>query len=275
MPADSSPLIVFFPTEKETFLGFLIQGPYRTTPARDNVGEHDPSNQVLVRETAELLRDVLRELRDGGLLTAQAVAMLPLDAARFPAGSMLRPLFDSVGEALTTEALIPVAGGGYGVAVDLELAGAGVHELLDPDQLGALCGAGRPVWFADESITEHHTPVLWRYLREEIGIDEVTPADVVARMTREFLQAQTDEWITRCYAFLFNDSAMWRAPRSDGEQPGPARAKPIIRLEDGRHVAPFDAQGRRCTCPDRLQAACPRCGAPSRIPRRRGSFLRR
>ena len=30
-----SPLTVFFPTEKETFLGFLIQGPYRTTPARD------------------------------------------------------------------------------------------------------------------------------------------------------------------------------------------------------------------------------------------------
>ena len=63
-------------------------------------------------------------------------------------------------------------------------------------------------------------------------------------MTREFLQAQTDEWITRFYAFLFTDSALWRAPRSDGEQPGPARAKPIIRLEDGRQVAPFDGQDR-------------------------------
>jgi hypothetical protein len=31
---ESSPLVVFFPTQKETFLGFLIQGPYRTTPAR-------------------------------------------------------------------------------------------------------------------------------------------------------------------------------------------------------------------------------------------------
>ena len=177
-----SPLTVFFPTEKETFLGFLIQGPYRTTPARDNIPGHDPSNQALVRETAALLTDVLRELRDDGLLTVDALQTLPLDAARFPAGSMFRPLFDSVGDALTAEALIPVAGGGYGVAVDLELAGgAEVHELLDPDQLGALCGAGRPVWFADESITEHLTPVLWRYLREEIGIDEVTPADVVAR----------------------------------------------------------------------------------------------
>ena len=138
-----SPLTVFFPTEKETFLGFLIQGPYRTTPARDNIPGHDPSNQALVRQTATLLTDVLPELRDDGLLTVQAVAALPLDGARFPAGSMFRPLFDAVGEALTTQALIPVAGGGYGVAVDLELAGgAEVLELLDPGQLGVLCGAG-------------------------------------------------------------------------------------------------------------------------------------
>ena len=245
VPVADSLLTVFFPTEKETFLGFLVQGPYRTTPARDNIPGHDPANQALVRQTAALLVGVLRELRDDGLLTVQALQALPLDAARFPAGSMFRPLFDSAGDALTTEALIPVAGGGYGVAVDLELAdGAQVHELLDPDQLGALCGAGRPVWFADESITEHLTPVLWRYLREEIGIDEVTPADVIARVTREFLQAQTDQWITRFYAFLFADSALWRASRSDGEQPGPARVKPIIRLEDGRQVAPFDGQDR-------------------------------
>ena len=245
VPVADSPLTVFFPTEKETFLGFLIQGPYRTTPARDNIPGHDPSNQALVLQTAALLTDVLRELRDDGLLTVQAIVTLPLDAARFPAGSMFRPLFDSVGEALTTEALIPVAGGGYGVAVDLELAdGTEMHELLDPDQLGALCGAGRPVRFADESITEHLTPVLWRYLREEIGIDEITPADVVSRVTREFLQEQADEWITRFYVFLLAHSSLWRAPRFEGDQPGPARVKPVIRLEDGSQVAPFDSQDR-------------------------------
>ena len=63
-----------------------------------------------MRETAALLTDVLRELRDDGLLTVAALQTLPLDAARFPAGSMFRPLFDSVGDALTAEALIPVAG---------------------------------------------------------------------------------------------------------------------------------------------------------------------
>ncbi len=245
VPVDSSPLTVFFPTEKETFLGFLVQGPYRTTPARDNIPGHDPSNQVLVRETARLLCDVLRSLRDDGLLTADVLTALPVDAARFPPGSMFRPLFDAVCDLLTAEALIPVAGGGYGVAVDLELSGQPeVQELLSPDQLGALLGADRPVWFADASITEHLTPALWRYLREEIGIDEITPAEVVSRVTREFLQAQADEWIARFYAFLFTDPALWRASRFDDEQPGLARAKPIIRLEDGSQVTPFDGQDR-------------------------------
>jgi hypothetical protein len=231
----ASPLTVFFPTEKETFLGFLVQGPYRTTPARDNVPGHDPSNQALVGQSAALLADVLPELRDAGLLTVDALQALPLEAARFPAGSMFRPLFDAAGDALTTEELIPAAGGGYGVAVDLELAGsAQVRELLDPDQLGALCGAGRPVRFADESITEHLTPVLWRYLRDEIGIDEVTPEAVLDRVTGEFLQAQDDTWIARFYGFLSGHPSLWPA----------AGAAPVIRLEDGRHVAPWDGVGR-------------------------------
>ena len=183
------------------------------------------------------------QLRDDGLLPVDGLTALPLDAARFGADSEFRPLYDAVGEVLLTEPLIPVAGGGYGVTVDLALGRPEVHQLLAPGQLGALAGADWPIRFADESITEHLTPVLWRYLREEIGIDEVGAADVVARVTGDFLQAQADEWITRFYAFLFGDSALWRAPRP-AEPPGPARARPIIRLEDGSQIAPFDGEGR-------------------------------
>ena len=99
------PLVVFFPTEKETFLGFLIQGPYRTTPARDNVPGDDPANQALVRETAVLLADVLRDLRDAGCSRSRCWRP-SLDPARFPPGSMLAPLFDTVRTALTEENLI-------------------------------------------------------------------------------------------------------------------------------------------------------------------------
>ena len=141
---DGAPLVVFFPTEKETFLGFLIQGPYRTTPARDNVPGDDPENQALVRETAVLLTGVLRDLRASGLLTVEVLAALPLDAGHFPPGSMLRPLFDAVRTALTEEELIPAAGGGFAAARNLKLASsAELGELLDPGQLGRAVPGGR------------------------------------------------------------------------------------------------------------------------------------
>ena len=107
-----------------------------------------------------------------------------------------------------------------------------------------LYGTGHPLTFADESITEHQAAALWRYLTEEVGIDAVTPEAVVAKVTREFLEVQSDAWISRFYGFLHHHSALWLPPESPGEQPGPARAKPIIRLEDGSQVTPFGSGDR-------------------------------
>ena len=134
-----APLVVFFPTQKETFLGFCVQGPYRTTPARDNVPEHDPANQAVAQQTALLLTSVLAELRDDGLLTVEVLEALPLDPVRFPPGALLRPLFDAVRAALAGQPLIPVHGGGFAAAGELILASdPGLRELLSPDQLGLL-----------------------------------------------------------------------------------------------------------------------------------------
>jgi hypothetical protein len=242
---DAAPLVVSFPTQKETFLGFLIQGPYRTTPARDNVPADDPSNQALVRETATLLADVLAELRRDALLTVDVLRALPLDAARFAPGTMFRPLFETVRTALAQEQFLPLADGGYGAAGQVKLAhGAGVSELLQPAQLGALYGSSQPLVFAHESISQTRTPDLWQYLRTEICVDEVTPEAVVGLVTSAFLKAQSDDWMARFYSFLYQNSALWRERRDPDEQPGLARTRPIIRLEDGDQVAPFDSGGR-------------------------------
>jgi hypothetical protein len=242
---ETSPLVVFFPTQKETFLGFVLQGPYRTTPARDNVPEHDEWNQALVRETASLLTDVLAGLRDEGLLTVEVLQALPLDAARFGPETMFRALFESARAALGQDEMIPAADGGYGSARQLKLAsGAGLSELLTPELLGALCGEEGTVGFASEDISETGTPVLWRYLRDEAGLEEITPEAIVARLTADFLSARSDAWIVSFYWFLYQHAALWQEPRHPGDLAGPARSKPIIRLDDGAQVAPFDARGR-------------------------------
>ncbi len=38
-------------------------------------------------------------------------------------------------------------------------------------------------------MTEHDTPLLWRYLREEIGVAELTAQSMVQALTSEFLSS--------------------------------------------------------------------------------------
>jgi hypothetical protein len=233
LKSETSPLVVFFPTQKETFLGFLVQGPYRTTPARDNVPEHDEWNLALVRETATLLAEVLAGLRDEGLITVEVLQALPLDVAHFGPESMFRALFEQARATLEREAMIPAADGGYRAAAQLKLAnGAGLPDLLTPDLLGQLYGEDGPVGFASDAISQIQAPVLWRFLREDAGLDEVTPEAFVARLTAGFLSEQSDDWIVSLYRFLYRHPALWHQPA------------PIIRLADGTQVVPFDAGGR-------------------------------
>jgi hypothetical protein len=242
---ETSPLVVFFPTQKETFLGFVIQGPYRTTPARDNVPEHDEWNRALVRETAALLAEVLTDLRDEGLLTVEVLQALPLDAAHFGPDSMFRPLYEQTRATLEREAMIPAAGGGYRGVRELKLAeDASLRDLLTPALLGPLYGEDDAITFASDAISEIQTPVLWRYLSADAGLDEVTPEGVVARLTAGFLAGRADDWIASFYRFLYRHPVLWQEPAHEGDVAALARSSPIIRLEDGTQVLPFDARGR-------------------------------
>ena len=235
---ESSPLVVYFPTEKETYLGFRVQGPFRTTPARDNVPEHDEWNQALAGQVADLVRDVLAELRDESLLTADVLSALPLDPARFPAGGLFRPIFDEVRRAVLEDRLIPDDAGGYlGPAQILLPDGAGLRELLGRQQLGQLrepSREGDQVAFADQAISREGTPRLWHYLREVAGVSELTPRSLIEMLTGGFLAMQPDEWISRFYRFLYGYPALWEL----------AGERPVIRVGDGSQILPFTGGGR-------------------------------
>ena len=226
---ESSPLVVFFPTVVETGLGFLIQGPYRTTPSRDNVPPRDEWNRSCVRETGTLLIESLRWLRDANLLDAAALSCLPLDPVKFE-GSMFHDLFDETKRALEKEALLPLSGGNFASAPDSGLARTDeLRELLSPPQLGALNGRTRPLCWLDGSISRDRTPQLRQYLMGVLGVEEFTPDVFLRRLNIVFLEVQTDEWIQNLYAFLASQPAL----RSR------AASLPIIRLEDGSHVQPM------------------------------------
>lgn len=226
-----SPLAVFFPTVVETHLGFLVQGPYRTTPSRDNVPRNDTWNQHLVRETAVLLVEALRSFRALGLLDVNALQSLPLDPVKFAEGRMFAPLFTAVRTALKAEPLLPSADAGYSAAANAALARTQeLRELFSPPQLARAFGfKGELVWLSGD-ITQDRAPELRQYLMHELGIAEITPEAILPTFIPSFLQEQDDAWMCRLYEFLHGQPALLRQGRLKDLQ--------LVRLEDGSHVAP-------------------------------------
>ena len=228
-PVSDSPLVVFFPTVVSTNLGFLVQGPYRTTPSRDNVPPKDPWNQHLARETATLLREALRSLRTMGLLDVDALSSLPLDRTKFAEGRLFAPLFGVVLEALRTEPLLPTFGAGHTAAGTAKLARTQeLRELFDSDQLAKVFGStDQMVWLSGD-ITQDRTPELRQFLMQELAIAEVTPELMLPKLTGLFLAQQTDEWTRQFYEFLHGQPALVRQGR--------LKDVPLVRLDDGRQV---------------------------------------
>ena len=235
-----SPLVVFFPTVLSTNLGFLVQGPYRTTPSRDNVPEGDPWNQHLVNETSVLLVDALQELRRLDLLSVSALRSLPLDASRFRQGSRFAPLFSAVRETLRKDPLLPLHSIGYAPAEKAKIARTqDLRDLIGPKQLADLFQSDQELVWLSEDITIDRTPDLRTYLMNELDVHEVTPEWLVPRLTGEFLGAQPDEWIERLYGFLNGQGALLQR----------LRQMPLIRLEDGSHVVAYDGNQPRAFLP--------------------------
>jgi hypothetical protein len=242
-----SPLVVFFPTVLPTYLGFLAQGPYRTTPSRDNVPRSDPWNQRLVGKTEVLLVNALGWLRDQGMLDTVALRCLPLDHTKFEY-KMFAPLFAAVREAFKSEPLLPCFGDGYVAAGEARLAYTQeLRDLFSRSQLGSLFGGdGELVWLSGD-ISQDRTPEIRQYLMQELDIAEIRPETILARLNKAFLEAQPDEWIVLLYEFLNGQSGLRR--RLD--------SLPLIRLEDSTHVTARSNEVAQAFLPGRVKTSFP------------------
>jgi hypothetical protein len=246
-PLAASHLVVFFPTVVTTNLGFLVQGPYRTTPSRDNVPRNDPWNQQLVQETADLLVEAVRWLRDNAMLDASALRCLPTDRAKFPEGAMFKPLFERVREAFLEEALLPRFDGGHVTAAQARLARTQeLRELFNAKQLEELFDTKGCAWLTGD-ITQDRAPELRAYLLRELQVPEITPDRIVVKLDKAFLEAQRDEWVTRLYAFLSGQKALAAL----------VSALPLVRLDNGAHVIARENAKLNAFLPGKIETGFP------------------
>jgi len=236
----TAPLVVYFPTEKDTRFGFLIQGPYKTTPSRDNIPKDDDWNARLIEETALLLVDTLPHLKKMGLLTVGLLNALPIRMDDFPTDSMFYPIVKKVRETLSENELLPSGENSFVAGKNAKLArGADLRKLLNQEQLRSLFQSSGEIKWLIETITQDRNPDLRLYLINELEIEEITPEMFARKITGPFLQEQSDDWIASMYSFSSTQKALWKPGSGHWNPAGPLRSKPIIRLQDGTHVIPF------------------------------------
>lgn len=227
-PRFPSPLVVFFPTAVETNLGLLVQGPYRTTPSRDNVPKSDPWNQACVEHTGELVVEALVWLRGRDMLDVDVLRCLPLDRSKFGDGSMFAPIYERTKAAFMAHRLLPASGGGFAASTEVKVARSGdLRGLFTPAMLGVVFDEDAPRHWLSADITDRSAPELTRYLRDVLDVDEVRPLNVIRRLTAEFLERQSNEWVCSLYEFMNGQKDLhWQARQE----------WPLVRLATGQHV---------------------------------------
>jgi hypothetical protein len=216
-------LSVFFPTTKETHIGFIIQGAYRTNPSRENIFPDDEFNQHLVKQTADLLIQSLHKLKDMDLLSLDSLSVLPLDYEIFKDG-ILKPLYLQVCNALKTSQLLPKHQGGYSSADESLLArGAKLADIFQEEQLKTLFGNKKQKWL-DTSLTINNYPDLHSFLKKIDDDIEVGADDLASKLTPDFFSAQSVDWLVKFIEYIRKDAA------------AVIKRTPFIRLESGQHV---------------------------------------
>ena len=235
-----------------------MQGPYRTTVSREHIRGQDDWNKKLIKKTAELVVESLRQLKEKGLLSVSVLETLPIEiedresrhsyytTPKTPKSiyGEFYPIFKKVREVLMTDALLPANDGTFVSARNAKLIrGVALLEILNREQLGALFQSHAEIKWLSSGITQDRTPDLRSYLMQELDIGEVTPETFARNLSKQFLASQDDEWFIKFYDFLFDQKALWRPPRWKRDESGILRNKPILRLQDGRHVNPFRQNG--------------------------------
>ena len=236
-----SKLVVFFPTEKVTYLNFLIQAPYKTTPNRENIPLDDEQNKRLIEETANLVADSIPIIKKLGFLTVSFLEVLPIDR-NHKDEIIYSSIFKKVKEKLLSDkALLPTSKQNFTIAQDALLArGKELAELLGETDINVLF---RKSHWLDTNITHDRTRQLHDYLTDELNIKEINFEDFASSITKEFMEQKTDDWIIKFYSSLLDKRkrSLWeKITYYYSGNSGILRRKPIIRLSDNTHIAPFD-----------------------------------
>lgn len=231
---------VYFPTETESKLGFIVQGPYRTTPNRSSIPADEEDNIRLANETAKLLTDSLIEMRNAGTLNMSFIKALPLSVRVFDSYGLFAPLYETVKALFIKEPIIPTKSGKYISARFAKIARQERLATLFTDELltQLIWDGNLYRWlptFLTETNKEYET--VYKYLTSDLKIGVIRPEDlrIFFAQSPAFLPKQSDDWLIELYSVLEHVGAAFVKTRNDATM----LTADIVKTSTGKFVAPY------------------------------------
>ena len=242
----SSPYVsVYFPTETESKLDFIVQGPYRTTPNRSSIPAEDEDNIMLAHETAKLLRESILELREAGKLNMSFIKAFPIDEERFETFDLFLPLHETACELFQTSAIIPSNTGKYVHARYARITRSEQLAVVLTDALlTQLINDGHEYYWLPTYLTEtnrEYKPVR-DFLTGELDVSVIQAEDLrrLLAANPKFLPGQTDDWLVELYGIFENIPAAFSKSRFETN----LTTADIVKTATGDFVAPFRREGK-------------------------------
>ncbi len=232
---------VYFPTETESKLDFIVQGPFRTTPNRSSIPADDKDNIRLAQETSKLLADSIIELRDAGILNMSLLKLLPFDTLRFSSFNLFSPLQETSKRVLEREKVVPCRDGGY---THKEFARIARQERLTSiftdDVLSQLIDDGEDYHWLPPVLTEtnrEYEQVFRFFIGAPMRIPVVRPEDLRIYFANnpDFLPHRSDDWLVELYALFENVPNAFSKSKNETNM----LISSFVKTSKGTFVAPY------------------------------------
>lgn len=208
---DERRVSVLFPTTADPRLNFILNGPFRTNPSRENIRTDDVFNKMLLDEASELLVNTLLEIRDLGLLDNQFIDLLPNSEDDLEA--FYEPLKSATLEAFRANALVPAASKDKHLRVG--------EAVIGPSTLRGVVGPGELGFFLEEEDMNWTAGVRPNFRHKRFFEDlevEVFDWDTLGSVlwnrfgqvdvdepNRSWLEQRSDEWLKKFYVCLADE----------------------------------------------------------------------
>lgn len=227
IPQPNLTAFCFFPTKVNTNLNFIVHAPFLLTDSREGIKAKCNHNIMLVQSLADLAADALNYFVEIGknkslrMIDDDIIKIIPIKKSIFDIVSTdavsFEPFYTKIQKKMS-EGLLPTEEGNVSVTKACWADTRNLKDLFSSSQLKSLLFVSR--WdsssysykkFYEErewvfiSLGKRNNPDLAAYLKE-IHVPDYSIDDLLSKMTANFIESQSVEWLCQMYGLIAANS---------------------------------------------------------------------